>query len=118
MQEVFVIAFRGLANFRHEAQLATWLYRICVNVAFGRMRSRGRRPPPIAVADLEQHPSRRRRPTSPESPERALERREDAGRAGVRGARAAAAEEAESSCACAIEGRDLRDRVPRGNPTR
>ena len=80
VQEVFVIAFRGLANFRHEAQLATWLYRICVNVAFGRMRSRGRRPPPIAVADLEQASNQSSATDRPESPERALERREDQAR--------------------------------------
>src|SRR5687768_15554925 len=33
VQEVFVIAFRGLDRFRGEARLSTWLYRICVNVA-------------------------------------------------------------------------------------
>lgn len=80
VQEVFVIAFRGLATFRHEAQLGTWLYRICVNVAFGRMRTRGRRPPPIAVADLEAVANQSTASERPESPERALERREDQAR--------------------------------------
>jgi len=77
VQEVFVIAFRGLANFRHEAQLATWLYRICVNVAYGKMRTRSRRPPPIAVADLELAANDSSAVERPESPERALERRQD-----------------------------------------
>ena len=71
VQEVFVIAFRGLANFRHEAQLATWLYRICVNVAFGRIRSRGRRPPPIRAADLEQASTQSKATERPDEPRRA-----------------------------------------------
>lgn len=71
VQEVFVIAFRGLARFRGEARLSTWLYRICVNVALGRIRSRARRPPPILRAEpVGEEPGR-----SPETPHRALERR-------------------------------------------
>jgi RNA polymerase sigma-70 factor (ECF subfamily) len=80
VQEVFVIAFRGLAGFRHEAQLSTWLYRICVNVAFGKMRTRSRRPPPIAVADLELASNDSSAVERPESPERALQRRQDQAR--------------------------------------
>src|SRR6478752_9782611 len=53
VQEVFVIAFRGLDKFRGDARLSTWLYRICVNVALGRIRTRKRRPPPIGVNDLD-----------------------------------------------------------------
>ncbi len=77
VQEVFVIAFRGLATFRHEARLSTWLYRICVNVALGKIRARTRRPPPIAVADLELAAHDATLTDRPESPERALERRQD-----------------------------------------
>src|SRR5688500_10165478 len=44
VQEVFVIAFRGLERFRGDARLSTWIYRICVNVALGRIRTRKRRP--------------------------------------------------------------------------
>jgi RNA polymerase sigma-70 factor (ECF subfamily) len=40
VQEVFVIAFRGLERFRGDARLSTWLYRICVNVALGLIRTR------------------------------------------------------------------------------
>src|SRR4029077_13883043 len=53
VQEVFVIAFRGLDKFRGDARLSTWLYRICVNVALGRIRTRKRRPMAIGVADLD-----------------------------------------------------------------
>src|SRR6187549_855005 len=53
VQEVFVIAFRGLEKFRGDARLSTWLYRICVNVALGRIRTRKRRPTAIGMADLD-----------------------------------------------------------------
>ncbi len=77
VQEVFVIAFRGLATFRHEARLGTWLYRICVNVALGKIRSRTRRPPPIGVADLEGVAHGASLTDRPESPQRTMERRQD-----------------------------------------
>src|SRR5580765_2920661 len=53
VQEVFVIAFRGLDKFRGDARLSTWLYRICVNVALGRIRTRKRRPNAVGVVDLD-----------------------------------------------------------------
>ena len=77
VQEVFVIAFRGLERFRGDARLSTWLYRICVNVALGRIRARKRRPPPIGVVDLDAtaiDPSMTERP---ETPQQSLERRRD-----------------------------------------
>lgn len=80
MQEVFVIAFRGLDTFRHEARLATWLYRICVNVALGKIRARTRRPPPIAVSDLESAVHGASLADHPESPEHSLSRRQDQSR--------------------------------------
>src|SRR5262245_31154906 len=52
VQEVFVIAFRGMERFRGDAKLSTWLYRICVNVALGRLRARGRRPPPVPYSEV------------------------------------------------------------------
>ena len=78
VQEVFVIAFRGLERFRGDARLSTWLYRICVNVALGRIRTRKRRPAAIGVADLDA--ARRSDPSlieRPETPERTLERHQD-----------------------------------------
>ena len=77
VQEVFVIAFRGLARFRQDARLSTWLYRICVNVALGRIRTRRRRPAAIGMDDLDAatiDPSLTERP---ETPERSLQRRQD-----------------------------------------
>ncbi len=77
VQEVFVIAFRGLSRFRGDARLSTWLYRICVNVALGRIRTRKRRPTAIGVTDLDAttvDPSLTERP---ETPEKSLERRQD-----------------------------------------
>ena len=77
VQEVFVIAFRGLERFRGDARLSTWIYRICVNVALGRIRTRKRRPAAIGMADLDSatvDPSLTERP---ETPEKSLERRQD-----------------------------------------
>lgn len=76
VQEVFIIAFRGLPTFRHEARLATWLYRICVNVALGRIRTRARRPRTAAVPDLEHAAHGASLADRPEAPDRAVERRQ------------------------------------------
>ena len=77
IQEVFVIAFRGLDRFRGDARLSTWLYRICVNVALGKIRSRTRKPPPVSVQDLDLTSQAQSLLDRPETPERALERRRD-----------------------------------------
>src|SRR5512146_1528854 len=68
VQEVFVIAFRGLDRFRGDARLSTWLYRICVNVALGRIRTRKRRPAAIGMTDFDSaqiDPSMTERPETP-----------------------------------------------------
>jgi RNA polymerase sigma-70 factor, ECF subfamily len=39
-QDVFLRAFRGLRNFRGQSSLATWLYRIGVNVCLNRVSTR------------------------------------------------------------------------------
>jgi RNA polymerase sigma-70 factor (ECF subfamily) len=77
VQEVVVIAFRGLERFRGDARLSTWLYRICVNVALGRIRTRKRRPPPIGMQDLDSAAADPSLTERPETPERSLERRQD-----------------------------------------
>src|SRR4051812_2592502 len=77
VQEVFVIAFRGLERFRGDARLSTWLYRICVNVALGRIRTRKRKPPAIGVADLDLTNADPSLTERPETPERTLERQRD-----------------------------------------
>ena len=73
VQEVFVIAFRGLGRFRGEARLSTWLYRICVNVALAKIRAKTRRPPalPLANAVLETVES------SPPSPEQVMSQQQE-----------------------------------------
>ncbi len=39
-QDVFVRAFKGLRNFKGDAQLSTWLYRVAVNVCLNRVSSK------------------------------------------------------------------------------
>lgn len=53
LQEVFVRAWRGLPNFRGDAQFSTWLYRIAVNSAL-KYRSKTRRDgkPDLSTEDL------------------------------------------------------------------
>src|SRR5690242_18226352 len=77
VQEVFVIAFRGLDRFRGDARLSTWLYRICVNVALGRIRTRRRRPNAIGVTDLDATAPDPSLTERPETPDKSLERQRD-----------------------------------------
>jgi RNA polymerase sigma-70 factor (ECF subfamily) len=42
-QEVFVRVFRGLASFRGDSALSTWIYRLTVNAALSYLARRGRR---------------------------------------------------------------------------
>ncbi len=49
VQETFIAVFRGLAKFRGEARLATWIDRIAVRIAFDHVRTRGRTPVPLGV---------------------------------------------------------------------
>jgi RNA polymerase sigma-70 factor (ECF subfamily) len=44
MQDAFLSAFKGISQFQGQAQLGTWLHRIVVNAALGRLRSRQRHP--------------------------------------------------------------------------
>lgn len=53
VQQVYILAFGKLAEFRAEASLATWLTRIAVNEALGRRR---RRRPSLALSALEAAP--------------------------------------------------------------
>jgi RNA polymerase sigma-70 factor (ECF subfamily) len=78
VQEVFVIAFRGMERFRGDSKLSTWLYRICVNVALGRLRTKARKPPPIPMAEPIE-PSADDA-DAPETPERLMLRREEIAR--------------------------------------
>ncbi len=44
LQDGFLRAFRSLGEFRGEARLGTWLHRIVVNAALGRLRAAARHP--------------------------------------------------------------------------
>jgi RNA polymerase sigma-70 factor (ECF subfamily) len=44
VQEVFVRIYRGLAKFRGDSQLSTWVYRLAVNAALSHVSKRKRRP--------------------------------------------------------------------------
>lgn len=51
-QEVYVRAWRGLKNFRGDANLGTWLHRITVNTALTSIKRRSRRPIPSDPATM------------------------------------------------------------------
>jgi RNA polymerase sigma-70 factor (ECF subfamily) len=52
VQETFIATFRGLAKFRGESRLSTWIDRIAVRIALDHVRTRGRIPQlGIAEAD-------------------------------------------------------------------
>jgi RNA polymerase sigma-70 factor (ECF subfamily) len=44
VQDAFLSAFKGLSQFQGQARLGTWLHRIVVNAALGRLRTRKRHP--------------------------------------------------------------------------
>ena len=44
VQEVFVRIYRGLAKFRGDSQLSTWIYRLAVNASLSHVSKRKRRP--------------------------------------------------------------------------
>jgi RNA polymerase sigma-70 factor (ECF subfamily) len=71
-QDVFLRAFRGLKSFRGHASLATWLYRIAVNVCLNRVSARR---PELEAVDPQQHVD-----TRSESASERLLRRERAAR--------------------------------------
>jgi RNA polymerase sigma-70 factor, ECF subfamily len=56
-QDVFLRAYRGLRGFKGNAALATWLYRIAVNVCLNRVsaKSRGPKVAPLDAADAVDH---------------------------------------------------------------
>ena len=54
LQEVFLRVWLNLSEFRNEAALSTWLYRICVNTCLQWVRTAKRRPeqPGLALPDV------------------------------------------------------------------
>lgn len=69
-QDVFLRAYRGLKNFRGQSSIATWLYRIGVNVCLNRVTAKGLETEPI---EAERHID-----TTLESPRERLIREERA----------------------------------------
>lgn len=51
LQEAYIGAYRALARFRGEADVATWLYRITYNACMDELRRAGRRPEPVDTGD-------------------------------------------------------------------
>ncbi len=70
LQDAYLKAFRRIGTFRHDATVATWLYRITYNTCLDELRRR----PSVAVSDVELD-----RPTAERGPaERAVARMEAA----------------------------------------
>lgn len=76
VQEAFLLAYRGFANFRHDAKLSTWLIRIVVNVAAGRLRKYSHRPNIVQLSDHMREKTQDSARDRPERPDEALSRDE------------------------------------------
>jgi RNA polymerase sigma-70 factor (ECF subfamily) len=78
VQEAYVKAIRGIGGFRSDAKLSTWLTRIVVNEALGRLRSRKRAAEVIPLAaDIDAEGEMRDAPdTTTPTPEMAAMRAE------------------------------------------
>ena len=62
-QDTFVRAFKGLGGFKRQSSIATWLYRIAVNVCLNRLALKTPRPEPLLAddrPDLQQLPRKQR----------------------------------------------------------
>jgi len=76
VQEAYLRAWRALGTFRADAKLSTWLVRIVVNEALGRLRSTGAQVVPLnAFADTDAGPQEELMPANPDAqPEHAAMR--------------------------------------------
>jgi len=78
VQEAYLLAYQAMAKFRGDARLSTWLVRIVVNEAIGRLRKRKRHAGVIqldATTDpFEENAEMNMSELSPEQPERAAMR--------------------------------------------
>ncbi|HUJ59188.1 MAG TPA: sigma-70 family RNA polymerase sigma factor [Kofleriaceae bacterium] len=76
-QEVFVRVFRGLAAFRGDSALSTWIYRLTVNAALSYLARRGRRqevPVDDTLTEVPAPPTAERDPALAQRIESALQR--------------------------------------------
>jgi RNA polymerase sigma-70 factor, ECF subfamily len=74
VQEALLLAHRGIAKFRQDAKLSTWLVRIVANAAMGRLRKNTRRHRIIQLSDNVPQEQRDLHNDLPESPDEALSR--------------------------------------------
>lgn len=76
LQEAYLRAWRAMASFRSDARLSTWLVRIVVNEALGRLRRGGAQVMPLhSAVDAEHETAEMTMPANPdEQPERAAMR--------------------------------------------
>lgn len=74
VQEAFLLAHRGIAKFRQDAKLSTWLVRIVANAAMGRLRKNKRRYRIILSGDSVVPEQRGLHNAGPEGPDEALSR--------------------------------------------
>lgn len=82
-QEAYIRAWRGLRNFRGDANLGTWLHRITVNCALTAVRKRGRRPIPTPDESLPETIVEPKDPTDRDVLEAALKTLSDQDRVAV-----------------------------------
>lgn len=67
LQEAYLHAWRALASFRSDARLSTWLVRIVVNEALGRLRRHGAQVLPLnAAIDTDGEPMEMQMPANPD----------------------------------------------------
>ncbi len=76
MQEAYVSAFSHLADFKNEARFSTWLTRIAVHEAFGRLRRRKRFEPIDDAAPQNEEVAMTQLPRSDRNPEERASDRE------------------------------------------
>lgn len=74
VQEAFLLAHGGIAKFRQDAKLSTWLVRIVANAAIGRLRKNTRRHRIIQLGDDVPQEQRSLHEDAPEGPDEALSR--------------------------------------------
>jgi RNA polymerase sigma-70 factor, ECF subfamily len=73
LQEGYLLAYRGIAGFRKEARLSTWLVRIVANEALGRLR-KNRRASVLQLDDSALEKMQEANMKAPERPDESLSR--------------------------------------------
>ena len=76
VQEAFLLAYRGFANFRQDAKLSTWLIRIVVNASVGGLRKRSQRSKVVHLSNRIRQATPVPDREAPEGPDEVLSRTE------------------------------------------